>query len=106
MLDPIKEIYKYVRVFEKFLGKRIYLIFFLGLIAALSEGIGILMLLPLLESLGGNIQESELNSFSRYLFTLIESFAFYDPIPIIIILITVLFFLKVIMRSWFLPSKD
>lgn len=94
MLDPIKEIYKYVRVFEKFLGKRIYLIFFLGLIAALSEGIGILMLLPLLESLDGNIQESELNSFSRYLFTLIESFAFYDPIPIIIMLITVLFFLK------------
>ena len=54
MLDPIKEIYKYIRVFEKFLGKRIYLIFFLGLIAALSEGIGILMLLPLLESLDGN----------------------------------------------------
>ena len=47
MFTPILDIVKYIKLFQDYLGKRIYLIFVLGLFAALAEGIGILMLLPL-----------------------------------------------------------
>ena len=61
LLSPILDIFKYLNIFQRHLGKKIYLIFLLSLIAAICEGIGILMLLPLLEALDnpGNIKEME-----------------------------------------------
>lgn len=94
MFESIKDLYRYTRVFEKFLGKRIYIIFFLGLIASISEAFGILMLLPLLESLDGSLEESELNDLSRYLFNFVAFIGFENSIPAIIILITFSFLLK------------
>jgi subfamily B ATP-binding cassette protein MsbA len=41
----------YLRTFREFIGMRVYLVFALMLVEALLEGIGILMLLPLLQSL-------------------------------------------------------
>ncbi len=52
--DPLRDIPHYLRVFQTYLGRRMYLIFALGLGAALAEGFGILMLLPLLQSLDGS----------------------------------------------------
>ena len=45
MFKPIKDIFKYVKIFELYLGKKMYLIFTLSILASLFEGIGILMLL-------------------------------------------------------------
>ena len=47
----IKDLFKYLKMFQRHLGWKIYLIYFLGLIAAVFEALGILLLLPLLESL-------------------------------------------------------
>lgn len=41
-------------MFQNYLGKRMYIIFALGLFASLSEGFGILMMMPLLETLDGS----------------------------------------------------
>jgi subfamily B ATP-binding cassette protein MsbA len=41
----------YLRTFREFIGVRVYLVFALMLVEALLEGVGILMLLPLLQSL-------------------------------------------------------
>lgn len=49
--DPIRDIPHYLRVFQTYLGRRMYLIFALTLMAALLEGFGIVMLLPLLQGL-------------------------------------------------------
>ena len=48
------DLVKYIKLFQEYLGKRIYLIFFLSLLASISEGLGILMLLPLLNTLGSD----------------------------------------------------
>jgi len=43
----------YLKIFKTYLGKNIYLIFFLSTFAGLAESFGILMVLPLLSNLGG-----------------------------------------------------
>ena len=56
MKNPARDIPRYLRIFQTYLGRRMYLIFALSLIAGLAEGVGILILLPLLQTLdmGGN----------------------------------------------------
>ncbi len=51
--DPIRDIPRYLGIFQSFIGARMYLVFGLAVLAALAEGVGIVMLLPLLQSLDG-----------------------------------------------------
>ena len=74
ILKPLQDIYRYIRIYQIYLGLRMYLIYILGIISSFLEGIGILMLLPLLQSIdNGSSVESEsllgeiLNSFINYL---------------------------------------
>ena len=66
MSSSILDIIKYTKMFQDYLGLRIYLIFFLGLFAALSEGFGILLLLPLLESLDGTMAYEDLSGINKF----------------------------------------
>lgn len=50
----IVSIWKYINIFEKYIGKKIYLIFFFSFIGATAESLGLLFLLPLLQGLGNN----------------------------------------------------
>jgi ABC-type multidrug transport system fused ATPase/permease subunit len=52
-VDPIRDIPRYLGVFRSFVGTRMYLVFGLAVLAAFAEGFGIVMLLPLLQSLDG-----------------------------------------------------
>jgi ABC-type multidrug transport system fused ATPase/permease subunit len=51
--DPIRDIPQYLKTFRFFIGARFYLVFTLAVLAAFAEGLGIVMLLPLLQSLDG-----------------------------------------------------
>jgi len=57
MSNPIRDVPKYLSIFETYLGKKIYISFFLTLTAAIAEGFGILMFLPLLQTLGGAVDQ-------------------------------------------------
>ena len=78
-----------------YLGLRIYLIYFLSFLASLFEGIGIIMLLPLLESIDNSdssiIQDSGIN---KFLYNLIELLGLSDSILSILILISLAFIFK------------
>ena len=50
--NPIQDLPRYIKIFQSYLGKRIYLTFLLTIFAGLAEGFGILMLLPLFQDLG------------------------------------------------------
>ena len=74
ILKPLQDVFRYIRIYQLYLGVRMYLIYILGIISSFLEGIGILMLLPLLQSIdNGSSIESEsvivqtLNSFINYL---------------------------------------
>ena len=59
MLRPLIDIFRYIKMFQKYLGNSIFLIFLFALFAALAEGFGILLLFPLFESLDNLDVEDE-----------------------------------------------
>lgn len=50
--DPLRDIPRYLRTFHEYMGARIGWVFALQLLSALLEGLGIVMMLPLLHALG------------------------------------------------------
>ena len=98
MFKPIKDILIYIKIFETYLGIRMYLIFLLSTIASLFEGLGILMLLPLLESIDNSSNQNLTESpIGRLINDLIETLGFSANISSVLILISISFLIKGIM---------
>ncbi len=72
-------IWHYLRVFEKFIGKKIYLIFSFSFLAATAESIGLLLLIPLLQSLGDKKIET-----TNFLSRLLNFKEFSGPVEILL----------------------
>lgn len=95
MFKPILDIFRYFKIFQVYLGIRMYLIYVLGIIASVSEGIGILMLLPLLQSLDNDPTSNEFESvINEILYGLINFLGFSDSILSILLLISTAFLIK------------
>ena len=94
-LKPLSDILLYIRMFQYYLGPKMYLIFLFSLISSLLEGLGILMLLPLLEGLGGLEQNNfGENGVSFFLFKLFNFFGLPFSTISVLSVILVLFVLK------------
>lgn len=95
MFKPIIDVFRYLRIFQIYLGIRMYLIYILGFIASISEGIGILMLLPLLQSLDNDSDVSKFDGgINEILYNLIDFLGLSDSITSILLLISVAFLFK------------
>ncbi|MCF7993484.1 MAG: ABC transporter ATP-binding protein/permease [Chromatiaceae bacterium] len=95
MRNPARDIPHYLRIFQTYLGARMYLIFALTLVAGLAEGVGILMLLPLLQSLdGGGSAQAELGGISGALNGLLASLNLKDATVAVLLIITGAFIVK------------
>lgn len=98
--NPILDIPHYLRLFQIYLGRRIYVIVALTLVAALAEGVGILMLLPLLATLGvdGPIPDqdapAEIGGLTETFQSWMGMFGFGDSTVAILLIITVAFIAK------------
>lgn len=79
--DPTREIPGYIRTFRAFIGARVYLVFALMLLEAVLEGIGIVMLLPLLQTLdaGG----SQPGHFASWLNGALGAWGVSGPVPVL-----------------------
>ena len=87
------DLFHYIKIFQKYLGPRIYIVTLLSLVAALSEGIGFLIVLPLFEVLGTS-EESEMTGVGELLYNFFIYLG-WDGSPIILIVaITITFLLK------------
>jgi ABC-type multidrug transport system fused ATPase/permease subunit len=94
-LKPLLDIFHYFKIFQIYLGKRMYLIFLLSIVASLLEGLGILMLLPLLETLDGSVpQNLDQSQISGFLFNVIEFIGLSSNITSILLLISISFTIK------------
>ncbi|MBO8228682.1 ABC transporter ATP-binding protein [Prochlorococcus marinus XMU1414] len=77
----------YAKLYRKYLGNRIYIVFFLSLIAGLSESFGIAMLFPILNGLDNNPPINEIKNtsliegfdISLYINKIISSTGISDP---------------------------
>ena len=96
--NPARDIPLYLRIFQTYLGRRIYLIFGLTLIAGLAEGVGVLMLLPLLQTLGAStsteIAPAELYGISGFLNEMLAGLGLKDATVSVLLIITMAFVLK------------
>lgn len=95
MFKPVKDIFRYINIFQIYLGVRMYLIYGLGIIASTLEGFGILMLLPLLQTIdaGSEIDKNE-NLINQTLYSIINSLGLSESLVSILIIISVAFVLK------------
>ncbi|MFB1489906.1 MULTISPECIES: ABC transporter ATP-binding protein [unclassified Thiocapsa] len=91
--DPLRDIPHYLRVFQTYLGRRMYLILALGLGAALAEGFGILMLLPLLQSMDGPGAEAP-SGVAKVLVEMLEALGFGNSTVAVLGFIGVAFLIK------------
>lgn len=72
-----------------------YIIYFLNVISSFLEGIGIIMLLPLLQSLDNSSnQDLTNNGINSFLYSIIDSLGLSDSLLSILILISIAFILK------------
>jgi len=95
MLSPLIDIFRYIKMFHKYLGNRIFLIFLFALFAALAEGFGILLLFPLFESLDTlGVDEEVATGINFFIKELIISLGLTDSTSNILGLIAITFVLK------------
>lgn len=94
MSNPARDIPHYLRIFQTYLGRRIYLSFALTIFAGLADGVGILMLLPLLQTLDANTDSTALPGISGVLNELLASFNLHNNIVVVLFIITLIFIAK------------
>ena len=92
MYRTIKEVRKYILIFREYLGNKMYFVYFLGALASLFEGIGLVMFLPLLDNIDqSNTSNTELQIFLK---NLLDSLGLGDSILSILLLISLIFLIK------------
>ena len=101
MKNPARDIPHYLRIFQTYLGRRMYLIFALSLLAGLAESVGILMLLPLLQTLGGTVSGAaavavpdEAGGIGALLKNILSALGLPDTTVAVLLVITVAFIAK------------
>ncbi len=77
----MRDIPDYLRTFRQFIGARMYLVFALMLLEALLEGAGIVMLLPLLQTLDGG--GAVPGRFARWITEILGAAGISGPIPVL-----------------------
>lgn len=87
----------YLNVYREYLGRRIYLIFLLTLLAALAEGLGISLLLPLIEAADTGTAEYN-NIAMRGINSILNFFGANESISAILIFIGVVFLGKGLLK--------
>jgi len=95
LFRPLIDLLGYVKIFQYYLGAKMYFIFLFSTLASLLEGFGILMLLPLLESIG-SIEKSTgaTGAFRDFLYNTIDFLGLPPSVVSVLFLITVIFIFK------------
>jgi len=89
-----KDIVYYFSVYKKYLGNRIYIIFYLTLLAAVTEGFGIALLLPLIKLLEMDPAETETSGFAALLQDLLGVIGIQNSMMGILLFIGIVFLIK------------
>jgi ABC-type multidrug transport system fused ATPase/permease subunit len=97
MNNPIKDLPRYISIFQSYLGKKIYVILALTILAGIAEGIGILMLLPLFQGLDSMPGDDSMNQNSQalnFVNQILLSMGLNDSVLVLLIFISITFLIK------------
>jgi ABC-type multidrug transport system fused ATPase/permease subunit len=91
--NPVRDIPRYLRDFQSYLGPRMYLVYALAVLAALAEGFGIVMVLPLLQTLDAGTEHT-VSGTGQVSNQLLATLGFADSTVALLLIITAAFLLK------------
>lgn len=89
-MDILTNIKRYLCIYQRYIGRRLYVIFGLTLLAALAEGFGIAMLLPLLQSVEAT-DAAEMDSKTEFMYDFLAYLGVADSVGVILIIIALAF---------------
>jgi len=84
------DIFRYLRIYRRYIGRRIYLVFFLTGLTALTQGFGITLLLPLLRASQSGSAE-DMSTAEEVLYDVLGWMGIADSLPGILAFIAVVF---------------
>lgn len=90
-------IFRYLKIYQKYLGKKLYLIFFISLLVALSEGLGISMLLPLIQATG-SVNGNMSNPITNWIYAILNLIGVKNLLTGTLVLTVIIFILKGILK--------
>ena len=94
MINPIIIIPKYLKIYERYLGKKIYLVFLLAILSGLSESFGILLVLPLISSFNKSPNLNVGGESTKILLSFFDNLNITNSETTIFLFILISFFLK------------
>ena len=91
-MSTFADLLKYLRIYRRYLGRRMYLVFGLTVATALAQGFGITLLLPLLRaSQSGGSNPADMGTAEQYLQAMLETMGIADSMVGILAFIAVTF---------------
>ena len=90
-MSTFRDLFQYLQVYRRYLGRRMYLIFGLTLAVALAQGLGITLLLPLLRASQTGGDPEEVGWIEQVLQDLLATMGIADSMVGILVLIAVVF---------------
>ena len=93
-MGSIRVLYNYFLLYKRYVGSRLFMVFFLALLAASVEGLGLMMLMPLMMSLGLTSKEQETSEVLKTLQELLAWLGISDSLIWISVFIVSIFIVK------------
>ncbi len=90
-MNTFGDLFKYLKIYRKYLGRRMYLIFGLTVATAVAQGFGITLLLPLLRASQSGGDPEDMGTAEQYLQALLETMGIADSMVGILAFIAVVF---------------
>lgn len=97
MKNPIWEFQKYIKIFYRHLGPKIFVVYLLIGIETISGGFGIVMIMPLLDLISGAVPK---NNNSDLIGRLVDYLVLNFSVAEVLIILAIIFFVKGIIAFW------
>lgn len=94
MIDFVFNAIHYLKIFQIYLGKRMYFLFLLSLFIGLIESVGILLLIPVFQGFDNIEVGSDADQISAYIFEVLIKLGFSNSIVTMLSIIAFVFILK------------
>ena len=93
-MSTFADLFRYLKIYRRYIGRRIYLVFGLTVAVAFTQSFGITLLLPLLRASQSGDEAADMNWYEEVLHTLLSWMGIADYLPGILAVIAIVFVVK------------
>lgn len=93
-MEGFSDIAQYVRIYRRYIGRRVYLVFILTVLKALTQGLGFVMLLPLLRISQGSTNPEKLSGAEQLLYDVLAWMGIDESLVGVLCFIVAIFLVK------------